>query len=124
MRRTFGTAPDRSDEPIEGTYVFDHRQSRSGYALNKMCMSLTRPENRQAFLSNQLAYLRRYGVPDDQIAAVQARDWLYLTKAGGNVYMLLKLGHLIGEGLYALGAQQRGQTLEEFLDTRLVRGAR
>jgi protocatechuate 4,5-dioxygenase alpha chain len=109
---------------IEGTYVFDHRRSREGYALNKMCMSLTRPVNRAAFLADQLGYMREFHVPEYQISAVQAGDWLALTKTGGNVYMLLKLGHLIGQGLYALGAQQRGQILDQFLDTRLARGAR
>lgn len=109
---------------IEGTYVFDLERSRAGYALNKMCMSLSRAENRELFLKDQLAYMRKYEVPEAQIAAIEARDWLSLTKSGGNVYMLLKLGHLVGDGLYALGAQQRGQTLEEFLETRHAKEAR
>jgi protocatechuate 4,5-dioxygenase, alpha chain len=112
------------DAGIDGTYVFDHNRSRQGYALNKMCMSLTQPENREEFLADRLAYMHRFNVPDDQIAAVQSRDWLTLTRCGGNVYMLLKLGHLVGDELYALGAQQRGETLDQFLATRLESGAR
>lgn len=113
-----------SEAPIEGTYVFDLHSSRQGYALNKMCMSLTRPENRDEFTADPRAYMRKHNVAEEQIAAVEAHDWLNLIKAGGNVYMLIKVGHLLGDGLYALGAQQRGETLEQFLDTRLVRGAR
>lgn len=109
---------------IEGTYVFDHRRSRQGYRLNKMCMSLTDPANREAFLADEDAYLRRYGLPEEQIEAVKARDWLRMVKLGGNIYMLIKMGHLIGEGLYVAGAQQRGQTLEEFLETRVAKDAR
>lgn len=113
-----------NDLDIEGTYVFDLERSRQGYALNKMCMSLSRAENRERFLKDPLDYMHEYEVPEAQIAAVEARDWLTLTKSGGNVYMLLKLGHLVDQGLYVLGAQQRGQTLEEFLETRLAKGAR
>lgn len=109
---------------IEGTYVFDHRRSRQGYRLNKMCMSLTDPKNREAFLADEDAYLRSYGIPEEQIEAVKDRDWLRMVKLGGNIYMLIKMGHLIGEGLYVAGAQQRGQTLEEFLETRGARDAR
>lgn len=118
------TADNDKDDDIEGTYVFGLGRSHQGYALNKMCMSLSKAENRELFLADQLGYMRGYDVPEEQIEAIQRRDWLALTKAGGNVYMLLKLGHLIGEELYALGAQQRGETLEEFLQTRLAREAR
>lgn len=114
------TGPD----PIPGTYVFDHRLSRRGYALNKMCMSLTSAANRERFLADPAAYMREFGVPDEQIRAVEAHDWLTLTKSGGNVYMLMKMSTLLGDGLYALGAQQRGQSLEEFLETRQAKDAR
>jgi protocatechuate 4,5-dioxygenase alpha chain len=109
---------------LEGTYVFDHHRSRQGYRLNKMCMSLTNPKNREAFLADELAYLRSYDIPEEQIEAVLARDWLRMVKLGGNIYMLIKMGHLIGEGLYVAGAQQRGETLEQFLETRGAKDAR
>lgn len=111
-------------EALEGTYVFDHRRSRQGYKLNKMCMSLVKPENRDAFMADELAYLQRFDIPEEQVRAIQARDWLELVKQGGNIYMLIKMGHLVGEGLYAAGAQQRGETLEQFLETRGAKDAR
>lgn len=110
--------------PIPGTYVFDHRMSRRGYALNKMCMSLTDAANRERFLADPVAYMHQYGVPEEQIRAVQAHDWLTLTRSGGNVYMLMKMSTALGDGLYALGAQQRGETLEQFLASRQARDAR
>lgn len=109
---------------IDGTYVFDHRQSRKAYHLNKMCMSLAKSENRDRFTEDPEAYMHAYDVPEEQIRAIKEGDWLELTKAGGNVYMLLKLGHVMGTELYALGAQQRGQTLQEFLETRVAKEAR
>lgn len=111
-------------DELAGTYVFDHRRSRAGYELNKMCMALVDPDNRAAFLADEAGYLSRYRLTDAQVRAVKERDWLNMVKLGGNIYMLIKMGHLIGEGLYAAGAQQRGETLEEFLATRGVEDAR
>ena len=125
MAEDHGTgAEEPKAPPLEGTYVFDHHRSRAGYRLNKMCMSLTDPRNREAFLADELAYLRSYDIPEEQIEAVQARDWLRMVQLGGNIYMLIKMGHLIGEGLYVAGAQQRGETLEQFLETRGAKDAR
>ena len=115
---------EQNEEAPEGTYIFDHQRSNQGYALNKMCMSLTKAENREQFSTDPTAYMHSYNVPEDQIDAVDRRDWLSLTKSGGNVYMLLKLGHLLGVELWAIGAQQRGETLEKFLETRMVKDAR
>lgn len=117
-------AGSATGEVLEGTYVFDHRRSRQGYRLNKMCMSLTDPRNREAFLADEEAYLRSFDIPEEQIEAVRARDWLRMVQLGGNIYMLIKMGHLIGEGLYVAGAQQRGETLEQFLETRGAKDAR
>jgi protocatechuate 4,5-dioxygenase alpha chain len=38
--------------------------------------------------------------------------------------MLIKLGATVGEGLYHMGAQQRGESYEEFMATRNASGAR
>jgi hypothetical protein len=35
--------------PIRDTTIFDLRLSRSGQRLNKLCASLCKPENRDAF---------------------------------------------------------------------------
>jgi protocatechuate 4,5-dioxygenase alpha chain len=43
----------REYETIPGTYVFEARSSRDGYALNMFCMSLKRAENRKAFQENE-----------------------------------------------------------------------
>jgi hypothetical protein len=34
--------------------------------------------------------------------------------------MLIKIGAVTGDGLAAMGAQQRGETVEEFMATRKV----
>lgn len=108
---------------IPGTYVFDIPRARQGYPFNKMAYSLQLPSNREAYLKDELGYLESYGLTESQIAAVLERDWLRLIKEGANSYMLMKLGATIGVGHYHQGAQERGETYEEFLATRTNPGA-
>lgn len=109
--------------PIPGTYVFDGRLSRKGYRINKLCISLTTDETRAAFKADEEAYMSKFGLTEDERRLVRQRDFLGLIQNGGNIYMLLKLGAVTGNGLYQMGAQQRGETLQEFLATRNVGGA-
>ena len=101
-------------EAIPGTYVFDGRRSLAGYALNKMCMSINDEKNRDAFEANPRAYCESYGLSDEQIEALEARDFLRLMQLGGNIYYLAKLGGIFGAGVQDIGAQMTGMTVAEF----------
>ena len=71
---------------------------------------------------------RIYGVPallieilspsNPEQDLVLKRDWYGLQVAGGNQYALVKLGGALGINLVQQGAQMRGETLEQFLETR------
>ena len=114
-----------TDWGIPGTYVFDHTRSRAGYELNKLAYSLTDLANREAFRKDEEAYMAHYKLTDAQKDAIRRRDWLALTKEhGGNIYYIYKLGATTGAGLYHMGAQMRGETYEQFLETRGAKGAR
>ena len=52
----------RDYESIPGTYVYDARRGREGYALNMFCMSLNKAENRKSFKENEAAYLDRFAL--------------------------------------------------------------
>ncbi len=108
---------------IPGTYVFDIASARCGYGFNKMAYSLQDPANREIYLKDERAYLESYSLTQEQIAAVLSRDWLTLIRSGANSYMLMKLGATMGIGHYHQGAQERGESYEEFLATRNVPGA-
>ena len=71
---------------IFGTTPFDGAMAQKGYALNKMCFSFNSAANREAFRSDEEAYMRAYGLGESQAAAIRARDVLGLLAAGGNVY--------------------------------------
>ena len=104
--------------PIDGTYIFDWRLSRQGYRLNKLAYSLGTAANRAAFKQDEEAYYDRFGLTDEEKDLIRKRDFLGLIQHGTNIYMMLKPGAATGNGLYQMGAQQRGETFEQFLATR------
>ena len=100
--------------PIPGTTLFDGTQARKGYALNKMCYSFNSADNRNAFKSDEAAYMTAYGLNDEQATAIRTRDVLGLIAAGGNVYYLAKFAGILGLDVQDLGAAQTGMTKEAF----------
>ncbi|HEY8519944.1 MAG TPA: protocatechuate 4,5-dioxygenase subunit alpha [Gammaproteobacteria bacterium] len=109
----------RRPDPIPGTYIFDGEMAQKGYALNKMCYSFNEARNRQAFLADEDAYCRRYGLTNEQREAVRSRDVLEMLAAGGNIYYLAKLAGIFGWNVQDIGAQQTGMSREEF-DAKLA----
>ena len=99
---------------IPGTTPFDGEQARKGYALNKMCFSFNDAANRAAFLQDEEAYMRCYGLNEQQAAAIRARNVLQLIAAGGNAYYLAKFAGIFGLHMQDIGAQQTGVSKEEF----------
>ena len=108
---------------LPGTHVFDLALSRRGYAFNRMCARLRSAEERAAFLADPDGYMRQHGVGPAHREAVHQRDWLELTRLGGNLFFFLKLAAALGVGLYTVGAQMRGESHEAFMRTRRVPGA-
>jgi len=96
------------------TPIFDGYQALKGYALNKMCYSFNDAQNRAAFVRNEDAYCRQFGLSDPQRAAVKQRNVLAMIEAGGNIYYLAKLAGIFGLNVQDIGAQQTGMTLDAF----------
>ena len=105
--------------PIPGTTLFDGDQARRGYALNKMCFSFNDAANRAEFKSDEAAYMRKFGLNEQQAQAIRQRDVLGLLAAGGNVYYLAKFAGILGLDVQDLGAAQTGMSKEAF-KARLV----
>ncbi|MDP3824530.1 MAG: protocatechuate 4,5-dioxygenase subunit alpha [Burkholderiales bacterium] len=105
--------------PIPGTTLFDGGQARKGYALNKMCFSFNSAEARDDFRRDEEAYMRRFGLNDEQARAIRQRDVLGLLAAGGNVYYPAKFAGILGLDVQDLGAAQTGMSKEAF-KARLV----
>lgn len=101
-------------QDIAGTTMFDGGQAQKGLALNRMCFSFNSAENRTAFVKDEEAYCRKYGLNEEQRAAIKARNVLQLIEAGGNVYYLAKFAGIFGLNVQDIGAQQTGMSVEDF----------
>jgi len=108
---------------IADSDVFDLAMSWRGYRINKMCNALSQPHERDAYKADEESFLARFKLTEQEKDLVRARDFGGLLQAGGNIYYLLKLGVVTGNGLYKMGARMRGETYEQFLATRNDSGA-
>ena len=79
-----------------------------------MCYSFNDKANRDEFLKDEDAYCTKYGLNDQQRAAIKAKNVLQLLAAGGNAYYLAKFGGIFGLDMQDIGAQQTGVTKDEF----------
>lgn len=108
-------ADDTTSDPLSppNTYIFDGERARRGYRLNRMAMTLIEPANRAALKADEEAYMTKMGLSEGERALVRARDWAGMLEAGGNVYVMYKLAGALGVSLPEMGAQMRGESLEE-----------
>jgi protocatechuate 4,5-dioxygenase, alpha chain len=110
--------------PIPNTSIFDLRLSQRGRRLNRMCAALCSPAERDAFKRDEEAFMARFGLTDAEKGLIRKRDFQGMIDAGMNIYFMLKVGSVTGNGLYQMGAQMRGETYEQFLSTRRISSAR
>ena len=101
---------------IPGTRIFGAAEAQRGYALNRMCFSFNKAENRAAFLQDEEVYCAMYGLDQAQRDAVRRRDVLAMIEAGGNIYYLAKLAGIFHLNVQDIGAQQTGMTVDAFKD--------
>jgi protocatechuate 4,5-dioxygenase alpha chain len=115
-------ADDAAFDDIPGTTLFDAQRSRQGYHLNMFCMSLMKPENRDAFRADERAYLEPLQMTPEQKDAVLRRDWNRMLELGGNIYYTSKLGATDGLSFQQLAAKMTGSTQEEYAQMMLDGG--
>jgi len=101
-------------EDIPGTKVFTAKRSRQAYHLHKFCMSLMKPENREAFRRDERAYLDGFRMTEDQKKAVLERDFNALIELGGNIYFLVKLSNTDGWSTEKAVGSMSGMTPDEY----------
>ena len=107
---------------IPGTTIFDAEQSRKGYWLNQFCMSLMKAENRERFKANERAYLDEWPMTEEQKQGVLTRDLNRCIAAGGNIYVLAKIGATDGKSFQYMAASMTGMTQEEYAAMMLAGG--
>lgn len=103
-----------------GIYLNSGEAARRGLKINRFCYDLRMPANRAAFEADREAEMARHGIDEADRELIRRKDWLGLIQRGANVFPLLRLAQLCGDGLIATGAQMRGETVEQYLATRTL----
>ena len=113
-----------AQQAIDGCYPVTGALAQRGYRLNKFCRGFLDSAQRARFKADEAAYLAASNLSADERAMVEARDWLAMVRHGASPYLIFRLSGAVGVGLAATGAQMRGETLEQFIAGRKVRGAK
>jgi len=103
-------------------YVFDLERSARGLRLNRFLHSLTEASKRKLLLENPEAAIS--GLSDEEKDMVRRLDWKAMQDYGASFFCLEKLGRTRGVSNPQMVAAFRGESLEAFLKTRRVPGAR
>lgn len=110
-------------EALRGTYPFTLETSVRAYRLNKFLHGMTRPAHRAAFLADEEAAFEAAALTAEERDMVRHRDWRSLIQHGVIFFMLEKLGAVVGVSNLHIYAAMRGQSLEDFQQTRNAPGA-
>ena len=111
-------------ESLPGTYIFDLERSAKALRLNRFLRGLIVPEHRALFRDDPEAAFDQAGLTEEEKALVRNRDWPGLIRYGASFFTIEKLGRVTGVSNPEMVAAMRGETLEQFLKTRNVPGAR
>jgi len=104
------------------SYVFDLERSAQGLRLNRFLHGLTRRELRDLFENDPDQAMQE--LTEGERDMVRRLDWRAMQDHGVNFFCLEKLGRVKGVSNPEIVAHFRGETLDEFLRTRRVPGAR
>jgi len=111
-------------EKLEGTYLFDLAASAKALRLNRFLHGFTARANRALFKGDPEAAFEKAGLSAEERRMVRELDWAALMRYGASFFCLEKLGRVKSVSNPEMVAGFRGETLEEFLKTRNVPGAR
>ena len=104
------------------SYLFDLERSAKGLRLNTFLHGLADSSRRELFKSDPEKAMA--GLSEQEKDMVRRLDWKAMQDYGANFFCLEKLGRTMGVSNPEMVAHFRGETLEQFLKTRRVPGAR
>src|SRR6187399_1509609 len=110
-------------DTLPGTYPFTLARSVKGYRLNKFLHALIDPAWRARFRNDQESLFEEASLTADERHLVRTLDWRGMIHYGVSFFMLEKLGAVIGVSNLHIYAAMRGETLDEFQQTRNAPGA-
>jgi protocatechuate 4,5-dioxygenase alpha subunit len=110
--------------PIPGTYLTTGLRAARGYRFSKFCMAFMKPENREAFKADAEQAMTRHGLTEEEKQMIRNRDWNGMLRYGVSSFLLMKLANAMGTAQNEMGAEMRGQSYNEFMQTRNFKDVR
>jgi gallate dioxygenase len=111
-------------DSLAGTYLFTLERSSRALRLNRFLHGLTVPEKRALFKQDADAAFEQAGLSAEERRMVRELEWAALIRYGASFFCLEKLARVSGVSNPEMVSAFRGETLEQFLKTRNVPGAR
>ena len=103
-------------------YVFDLEKSAKGLRINRFLNGLVHEKDRKKFLDQPEEAMQ--GLSETEKDLIRRLDWKALQDYGASFFCLEKLARAKGVSNPQMVAAFRGESLETFLKTRRVPGAR
>ena len=105
-------------------YVFDLEWSAKGLRINRFLHAFAGAAMRKQFADDPEQAMAAAGLDDAEREMIRRRDWRALMDGGASFFCLEKFARATGVSNPEMVAAFRGETLEAFLQTRRVPGAR
>jgi gallate dioxygenase len=105
-------------ESLTGTYPFTLERSATGYRLNAFLHQLVNPQHRAQFLADPDGCMVQSDLTALEREMIKRRDWRAMIQYGAIFFVLEKLAAVSGVSNLHVYAAMRGQTLEEFQQSR------
>ena len=111
-------------DQLAGTYLFTLERSARALRLNRFLHALIVPGSRQLFKDDPQRAFDGAGLSEEERRLVRELDWAGLVRYGASFFCLEKLARVKAVSNPEIVAAMRGESLDAFLKTRNVPGAR
>jgi len=105
-------------------YVFDLERSAKGLRINRFLHSMTVPTVRRRYADDPESAMADAGLSIEEMRMLRELDWFALMEYGASFFCLEKFARVRGVSNPQMVAAFRRESLEAFLATRKVPGAR
>ena len=100
------------------------RTSVRALRINRFFWELAKAEKRELLLDHPEEAFDLAALTEKERALVRARDWIGLIRYGVNFFVLEKFAHTVRVSNLEVYAAMRGESFEDFMQTRRVPDAR
>lgn len=105
---------------LTGTYIFDLHKSYKTRRLNRFFWDMIQQERREEYLADPEALMQKAGLTQEEMELVKQQYWIGLIHYGVNFFVLEKFARVVKKTNLEIYAEMRGETYEEFMNTRRV----